>query len=237
MMGFDPLFMIISVVGLALVFIPQMLVKSTYEKFTKVSSSGNLTGAEIARLLLEKAGVQNVRVEATSGVLSDHYDPMEKVVRLSDDIYSTKSVSAVSIAAHEVGHAIQDNRGYLPMRLRAGLFPMVQAGQFLGPILIMIGLGLRFAVNLGGLTDIIAMIGILLYASVVIFHLITLPVEINASQRAIKVLADGGYIVGEETQGAKQVLTAAAFTYIATALYALIELFYWIWTFFGHRDE
>jgi len=143
----------------------------------------------------------------------------------------------VSIAAHEAGHAIQDSINYAPMRLRAGVFPLVQTGQFLGPLLLMAGLGLRFMVNLGALTDLIAITGIMLYGSVVVFHIVTLPVEFNASQRAIRVLVDGGYIVDEEISGAKKVLTAAAFTYIATALYALMELVYWVWTFFGRKDD
>jgi len=237
MFGFDPIFSLLGIIGMGLVFIPQMIVKSTYEKFSKVAASGGLTGGEIAKLLLNIADVHNVDVEPTQGILSDHYDPSKKVVRLSQDIYYGKSVSAVSIAAHEVGHAIQDNTNYIPMRLRAGVFPLVQTGQFLGPILLMAGLGLRFMVNLGGLTDLIAITGILLYGSVVVFHIVTLPVEFNASFRAIRVLADGGYIVDKEISGAKQVLTAAAFTYIATALYALMELVYWVWTFFGRKDD
>lgn len=237
MFGFDPIFSLLGIVGMGLVFIPQMLVKFTYEKFSKVAASGGLTGAEIAKLLLNKAGVQNVDVEPTEGVLSDHYDPSKKVVRLSQDIYYGRSVSAVSIAAHEVGHAIQDSVNYVPMRLRAGVFPLVQTGQFLGPLLLMAGLGLRFVANMGGLTDLIAITGILLYGSVVVFHIVTLPVEFNASYRAIRVLAEGGYIVDREISGAKKVLTAAAFTYIATALYALMELMYWVWTFFGRKEE
>lgn len=237
MLGFDSIFIFISIIGLVLVFVPQMIVKSTYKKYAQYTTSGGYTGAEIAKLLLSKAGLYHVSIEQTEGVLSDHYDPSAKVVRLSPDIYHGKSVSAASIAAHEVGHAIQDSLNYIPMRLRASVFPFVQTGQFLGPILLMAGLGLRFMANLGGLTDIIALTGILLYSAVVIFHIITLPVEFNASSRAIKVLVSDGYIVDNEISGAKKVLTAAAFTYIATALYALIELLYWAWTFFGNREE
>ncbi len=237
MFYFDPAYMLIGIIGMALVFIPQMLVKNTYKKFAKIRTSNNLTGADVARSMLQGAGINDVLVEPTSGTLSDHYDPSKKVVRLSEDIYYGNSISSFGIAAHEVGHAIQDYQGYMPMKLRAGIFPAVQTGQMLGPLLIMAGLGLRYLAGMGEFTTLIALIGIALYGSVVLFHLVTLPVELNASSRAIKVLAGGGYLVDHrEVDGAKKVLSAAALTYVAVALYALIELLYWIWIFFGRRD-
>jgi len=234
----SPEYMLLSLVGMALVFIPQMLVMNTYKKFAKVQATNNLTGADVAKNILKYAGINNVEVVPVQGQLSDHYDPTQKVVRLSEDIYYGKSISSYGIAAHEVGHAMQDYQGYLPMKLRAGIFPAVQAGQMLGPFLLMAGLGLRYVAGFGGFTDLIALTGIALYSAVVVFHLVTLPVEFNASFRAIKVLADGGYLVdNREVGGAKAVLTAAALTYVATALYALIELLYWVWVFFGRNRD
>lgn len=237
MFYFDPVYMLVAVVGMILIFVPQMLVKNTYSKYAKVRASNNLTGADVARSMLQNAGIHDVQVESTQGTLSDHYDPAKRVIRLSEDIYYGNSISSFGIAAHEAGHAVQDHQGYMPMKLRAGIFPAVQTGQMLGPILIMAGLGLRYFAGMGEFTTLIALIGIALYGSVVLFHLITLPVEFDASMRAIKVLAGGGYLVDDrEIGGAKKVLTAAALTYIATALYALIELLYWVWVFFGRRD-
>lgn len=235
-MFFSPEYMFISLIGLALTFLPQMLVKSTYSNYAKVKATGNMTGAEVARALLYSSGVNDVRIEPVAGDLTDHYDPTQKVLRLSKDIYYGNSISSYGIAAHEVGHAIQDNKGYMPMKLRAGIFPAVQTGQMLGPILIMAGLGLRYVAGMGEFTNMIALAGIALYGSVVLFQLVTLPVEFNASHRAIKALADGGYLVdNREIDGAKKVLTAAALTYVAAALYALIEVLYWLWIFFGNQ--
>jgi len=234
----SPEYMLLSLIGMALVFIPQMLVMGTYKKFAKVQAANNLTGADVAKNILKYAGINNVEVVPVQGQLSDHYDPSQKVVRLSEDIYYGKSISSYGIAAHEVGHAMQDFQGYLPMKLRAGIFPAVQAGQMLGPFLLMAGLGLRYVAGFGGFTDLIALTGIALYGAVVVFHIVTLPVEFNASFRAIKVLADGGYLVdNNEVNGAKAVLSAAALTYVATALYALMELLYWVWVFFGRNRD
>ncbi|OGI03462.1 MAG: hypothetical protein A2Y25_10720 [Candidatus Melainabacteria bacterium GWF2_37_15] len=238
MFFYSPEYMFIALIGMVIVFIPQMLVKSTYSKYARVKASRNMTGAEVAKSMLENAGVHDVHVEPVGGELTDHYDPTKKILRLSENIYHGNSISAYGIAAHEVGHAIQDNKGYMPMRLRAGIFPAVQTGQVLGPLLIMAGLGLRYAAGMGEFTNMIALAGIALYGSVVLFHIVTLPVEFNASSRAIRVLADGGYLVdNKEVDGAKKVFTAAALTYVAVALYALIELLYWVWIFFGRRRD
>ncbi|MFH0702056.1 MAG: zinc metallopeptidase [bacterium] len=237
MFYFDPVYMLISVVGMILVFAPQMLVKNTFAKFSKVRATRGLTGAQVAKSLLENAGVYDVRIESTTGTLSDHYDPSKKVVRLSEEIYHGDSVAAFGIAAHEVGHAIQDYQGNIPMRLRSGILPAVQAGQTIGPLLLMAGLGLRYFTHLGELSTLIALAGIALYGSVVLFHFITLPVELNASHKAMKALAGGGYFVGNEINGARKVLTAAALTYVAVALYALIELLYWVWVLFGRNRD
>lgn len=236
-MFFDPVYIAIAVFGLVLTALPQLWVKNTYKHFTEVPAVGGISGADVAKKILAANDITDVSVEPVEGELSDHYDPRDKVVRLSSDIYYGKSVSSVSIAAHEVGHAIQDNKGYLPMKLRAGIFPVVNFGQTLGPWLIIIGMGLRSAQGFG-FGDQIALLGLLFYASVFAFQLVTLPVEINASQRAVKALASGGYLVeGEELSGSKKVLIAAAFTYIAAALYSLLELAYWAWRVFGSRER
>lgn len=233
-MFFNPIFLIFAFL---FVILPQMLVKSVYSKFSKVVTTSSMTGGQVAKAILNDAGIYNVNVEPTQGMLSDHYDPTKKVIRLSEDIYHGSSIAAFGIAAHEVGHAIQDNKGYVPMQLRAGIFPAVMAGQTLGPLLLMAGLGLRYFAGMGGFTDLVAMAGIVLYGAVVVFQIVTLPVEFNASSRALQALAGGGYLSGNEISGAKKVLSAAALTYVAAALYALFELLYWVWVLFGNRRD
>ena len=235
MFFFNPIFLIL---GLIFTVLPQMLVKGTFAKYSEIKAGKNMTGAQVAQSILNDAGVYDVKVEPIEGSLSDHYDPTVKVLRLSQDVYYGNSVSAYGVAAHEVGHAIQDNQRYLPMQLRTGILPAVQAGQAFGPMLVMAGIGLRFFMHSsGGFTDLIALAGIALYGAVVLFHFVTLPVELNASGRGLKALASGGYLDKSEVGGARNVLTAAAMTYIAVALYALIELLYWIWMLFGNRDR
>lgn len=236
----DPFYIVIMLVGMAIVTIPQFIVKNTYQKFLEKPTRNNLTGREVAENILAKAGINGVKVEATEGMLSDHYDPRSKTVRLSRDNYYGTSLAAVSVAAHEVGHVMQDMSGYIPMKIRAGIVPFVNIGQFLGPLLLMAGIGLRvfLASSNPGLYNLIALTGIIFYGSSVMFHIVTLPVEFNASNRAILSLANGGYIQNEEVSGARKVLNAAALTYVATALYSLIELLYWAWMLFGRgRDE
>jgi len=236
-MFFDPIYIVLAVFGLVLTGLPQLWVRSTYKKFIEVPAGLGVSGADVAKKILAANNITNVSVVPIEGELSDHYDPRDKVVRLSSDIYYGKSVSSVSIAAHEVGHAIQDNKGYVPMKLRARIFPVVNFGQMLGPWLMIIGIGLRSAQGFA-FGDEIAVLGLLFYASVFAFQIVTLPVEINASQRAIKALASGGFVLeGEELAGSKKVLTAAAFTYIAAALYSLLELAYWAWRVFGSRSR
>lgn len=234
----SPGYMFISLIGMVIIFIPQMLIKSTYKKFSKIKAATNMTGGDVAKSILQNAGINDVAVIPIGGELSDHYDPAKKTVNLSEDIFYGNSISSLGIAAHEVGHAMQDNQGYLPMKIRAGIFPAVQTGQMLGPLLLMVGLGLRFGLGMGEFTTLIALTGICLYGAVVLFQIVTLPVEFNASFRAVKALAGGGYLVDKkELGGAEAVLTAAALTYVAAALYALIELLYWVWIFFGRNNR
>lgn len=236
-MFYSPEYMILSLIGMALVFLPQLLVKSTVKKYSKVKCAKGLTGADAAKYILKNAGITDISVEPTQGFLTDHYDPSGKVIRLSEDIYYGNSISSVGVAAHECGHAIQDKSGYIPMKLRAAVFPISALGQSFGPLLIMVGIGLRFLTHLGDLSFAVGMAGVVIYASVVAFHLVTLPVEFNASARAVRVLADGGYLQQNEVRGARNVLTAAAMTYVATALYALMELVYWVMQLMASRDR
>jgi uncharacterized protein len=202
--------------GMLLMFWAQMQIKSTYSRYSQVGSSLGITGAQAARRILDNHGLQNIAVEAVPGELSDHYDPSAKAVRLSEGNYHSNSVAAVAVAAHECGHALQDAKGYWPMNVRAALVPAANIGSSVGPMLVMAGIffsSFSFLVN----------IGILLFAAALMFHVITLPVEFDASSRALK-LVDGEMLQGEENQGARKVLTAAAWTYVATTIYSLLQL-------------
>jgi Zn-dependent membrane protease YugP len=198
-------------------------VRSTYSKYSKQRSYSGLTGAQVARTILDRNNLSNVRVEPVAGQLTDHYDPMRKVVRLSEGNFSKPSIAAVSVAAHECGHAIQDATGYLPMKLRAGLFPIVNfAGQLWFPLFF-----LAIIMGIGTATgQLFIQLAVLAFAGVLAFHVVTLPVEINASTRAYGILTRYGILSREEAGGTKRVLRAAAFTYIAAALTSLITLLY-----------
>lgn len=238
MFFYDPGYMIVMLIGAILVFIPQMWVKSTYEQFRKVRSSSGMTGAEVAEQLLHRHGVHDVAVEMVPGELSDHYDPGAKKVRLSPDNYQGHSVAGVAIAAHEVGHAIQHATGYYPVVIRSAMAPVVNIGSQLGPLLLIV------AISLGATSQVmpdwawyLAWIGVLMFGSAVAFHVVTLPVEINASMRAVKILSDGRFLTTNEMSGARKVLTAAAFTYVAVALYSLIQLLYFVMRLLGNRRD
>lgn len=194
----------------------QFRVKGTYKKYSKVASSSHLTGAEVARKILDDNGLYNVGVEETRGYLSDHYDPRSKVVRLSSQNFFGHSVAAAAIAAHEVGHAIQDAQDYSFLRLRHALVPVANLGSNFSLVLIMIGI---FA-NLSGML----LLGILFMAAAVVFQIITLPVEFNASNRAMDQVVSAGIIRNDEERETRKVLNAAALTYVAAAAVAVLEL-------------
>jgi Zn-dependent membrane protease YugP len=177
-----------------------------------------MTGAQVAEMILHRMGVTNVKVEPVAGALTDHYDPSAKAVRLSESVYGSNSIAAAAVAAHECGHVLQDVQGYKFMNVRASLVPVANLGSRLGPILIVVG------IVLGGLGGIFINIGIALFAAVILFHIVTLPVEFDASSRALKLINQLGILQGEENNAARKVLNAAAFTYVATALYALLQL-------------
>ncbi len=197
-----------------------MRVKGTFNKYARVRTARNLTGAEIARHLLDNQGLQDVRVEETQGFLSDHYDPRTRVLRLSPDVYRTPSVAAAGVAAHEMGHALQHSAGYAPLQIRSAIVPVVQFGSSLAPILILIGLLLRFTP--------LAWVGVILFAGAVVFSLVTLPVEFDASRRAKALLTQSGIVTHEEAGGVSAVLNAAGWTYVAAAIAAIGQLLYYV---------
>jgi len=200
----------------------QSRVSSAFRKYSAVPNEKGYTGAEIARELLSRQSIADVKVERTQGSLTDHYDPRTKVLRLSEAVYDSKSIAAVSVAAHETGHAIQHNTGYVPLSVRTGIFPVVNIGSRLSVPLIIIGFLL--SAGRGSLGMMMIEAGIVLFSAVVFFQLVTLPVEFNASARAIDLLSGYNYLTEREIEPAKKVLNAAALTYVASALVALTQL-------------
>ncbi|MFH1944098.1 MAG: zinc metallopeptidase [Acidobacteriota bacterium] len=197
----------------------QSRVKNTYAKFSRVPAASRISGAEAARRILSASGAGNVPVERTKGRLSDHYDPRKKVLRLSEGVHDSQSLAALGIAAHEAGHAIQHARGYTPLQLRNTLFPVANLGSTLAFPLFFIGF--LFSRNS---PSILMDIGIFLFAGAVIFSVLTLPVEFDASKRAMALLKDTGFLRGEELNGARSVLSAAALTYVASTAMAAMQL-------------
>ena len=222
------------ITGIALIILPQIWVRSTLNKYSNEPSSIGRTGAEIAREILNRQGLNSVTVEVTSQ--GDHYDPKSKAVRLSENFYSGRSLAAVTVAAHECGHAIQDAENYGFMRLRALVAPVIQICQF-GPMLLVFSLMLT-AFLASSIWKLTAMIGLFMYIGIFFFQVITLPVELDASfVRAVPVLEGSGYISNDEKESAKKILQACAFTYIAAALFSLIEIIRWAIILFGNRNR
>ncbi|MCM3088235.1 hypothetical protein SAMN04488127_0071 [Bhargavaea ginsengi] len=211
------MFLIYLIIIIALPLYSQFKVKSTYNKYARVRSTSGMTGREVARLILDRNGLENVKVVETQGVLSDHYNPMTKTVALSSDNYHNASVAGTAVAAHEVGHAIQDAQDYAFLRFRHRLAPVANITSNASWIFIMAGLFFSSMNNLLG-------IGIVLMAVGVLFQIVTLPVEFNASSRAMNTIVELGIIRNEEEPHAKKVLNAAALTYVAAAAVAVLEL-------------
>lgn len=231
-MFFDPMYFVFALPAMALGLWAQFRVQGTFNKFSQVRSTRGITGAEAARQILDRSGLQHVAVERSGGFLSDHYDPRSKTLRLSDGVYSSPSVAALGVAAHEAGHALQDQQAYAPLRLRSSLVPAVQFGSWLGPIIFMIGLFMSAAV---GTT--IAWLGVLIFAASAVFALVTLPVEFDASKRAKQLLVAQGILGEQEMVGVNKVLDAAALTYVAAAIQAVSTLLYYVFLLTGRRDE
>lgn len=219
-MLFDPIYWIVMGIGMLLSLGANAWVKARVRRWSEVTISNGMTGREVAQRILDAEGIKNVTIEQIPGSLSDHYDPSSRTLRLSDDIYSGQSITSAGIAAHEVGHALQDKQGYPAMQLRQRMVPVANIGTNLGIIALIIGI----AVGISG----IAIAGVILFSVFVLFTLITLPVEFDASARAKKALTQYGIITVEESEGVRQILTAAAATYVAAAATALLQLFYWV---------
>ncbi len=202
----------------------QMKVKRTFARYSEQSSSSGVTGAEIARRILRDNGLDNVPVEQTGGKLTDHYDPSDRVLRLSESTYGSRSLAAVGVAAHEAGHAVQDSQGYTPMKLRQGLAPAASIGNNLGFFIFFVGMLMSMLFQMVGPGSLVMKTGIGLFALGTFFTILTLPVEFNASSRALAALEHGGYVTSEEKEHAEEVLNAAALTYVASAFMAVMML-------------
>ena len=215
-MFFDIYYLILVVPTLILSMGAQVMVKSTFSKYSQVRCSRNISGRDAALLLLKANSINNVAVESVRGSLSDHYDPRSKTLRLSEPVFGKPSIAAVGVAAHEAGHAIQHARGYAPLVLRSTLVPVANIGSSFGPWVAIAGFFFQFPLLIN--------LGIILFGAAVLFYIITLPVEFNASARALALLQSNNILTQEELKGAKKVLTAAALTYVASALTAVMSL-------------
>ncbi len=217
--GFDWTYIVFILPCVIITLICQAKVKSTFSKYSKIRNSRNMTGAQAAEYVLRQNGVTGVRIEHIEGSLSDHFDPRTNVIRLSDTVYNSNSVAAVGVAAHEAGHAVQHAQNYLPNKIRGVILPLANLGSKLSWILIL--LGLVFTAKVGFT---LLYIGIILFSLSVLFTIATLPVEFNASKRALECIRESNLLVGEEYNGAKRTLQAAAMTYVAAALTAVMQL-------------
>ena len=215
MIFWDPT-MVLLIPAMILAMYAQMKVNSTYHHYSQIASQRGMTGADVARYILNKNGLYDIPIERVQGQLSDHYDPRSRVVRLSQGVYDSTSIAALGVAAHEVGHAIQHDTGYMPLYIRNTIIPITQIGSYVSIPLLILGI----LVSSPRLVE----LGILLFTAIVFFQLITLPVEFNASRRAVAVLGDEAILTADELVGTKKVLSAAALTYVAAAVTAVFQL-------------
>ena len=223
-------FLLLSLAGLVLTLWAQAKVRGNYSKWSKVPARSGITGAEVARRILDKHGLYNVAVEPVRGTLTDHYDPMSRVVRLSEGVYNSGSIAAISVAAHECGHAIQHKEAYGALVLRHRMVPVLNITSGLAPFLLMAGIFFKMTGML--------LIGLIFFSVAVLFHIVTLPVEFNASSRAKAIMVKEGFINGaHEERGVRKVLGAAALTYVAGAVVALMELLQYVALFFLQQDD
>ena len=226
--GFDMTYLVLVVPALLIALIAQLQVKSAFSRYAGVRCTSGLTGAQAAQRILQANGITDVRIEHISGKLTDHFDPQAKVIRLSDEVYGVASIAAVGVAAHEAGHALQHAEGYFPLVLRSAIVPITQFGSAITPWLIILGLIFSFPV----LID----VGIVFFGLAVFFQLVTLPVEFNASRRALASLESSGVLAADELGMTKRVLSAAAMTYVAGLLVSLMS-FLRILLLFGNRRK
>lgn len=216
----NPIFftsLLVLLPAIALSIYAQVRVKNTYKKYSQVKATSGMTGAEASRRLLNQAGLTDVSIEVIPGNLSDHYDPRARVLRLSEGVARHDSLASLGVAAHETGHAIQHANGYAPMKIRSAVVPAASFGSSLGPMIFFVGL-------IFSASQMLMNVGIVLFTAAVIFQIVTLPVEFDASSRAMQLLQSNGIVVGEEAKAARKVLSAAALTYVAAALMSILTL-------------
>ncbi len=216
MFYYDYTYFVLVLPAVILSLIAQAKVKSTYSKFSRIPNRRHLTGAQAAMNVLSSYGINNVRIEQVAGKLTDHYDPRTNVIRLSPEVYSGTSIASIGIACHEAGHAAQHAESYLPIRIRNFILPIANFGSSAGVLIAILGYFLGFGIMID--------IGIILFSCVVLFQLVTLPVEFNASSRAMKIISQTEMLLDEEKKGARKVLTAAAMTYVASLLVSIMSL-------------
>lgn len=217
---YDPTYILVCI-GAVLCVLASAGVNSTYKRYARVRNRSHMTGAEAAARILSLSGIHDVEIQHVSGDLTDHYDPSKKVLRLSDSVYGSTSVAAIGVAAHECGHAVQHQKGYLPLKIRSALVPAANLGSKFGLPMVIIGLIIGVGSEFGWM---VATIGIWVFALAVLFQIITLPVEFNASHRALVMLKDYNMLSSDEISGCKKVLTAAAMTYVAAAASSILQL-------------
>ena len=222
---------ILVVIGVIICLIASARMNSTFNRYQRVRSMSGMTGAMAAERILRDAGIHDVQVQHISGNLTDHYNPMNKTLSLSDSVYNSTSIAAVGVAAHECGHAIQHAKGYVPLRVRGAFVPVANIGSNLAWPLIIIGLFIR-----GSMSSVLIQTGIIMFSLAVLFQLITLPVEFNASRRALKILGNTGMLYPDEVRETRKVLTAAALTYVAGAASAILQLLRLIMISNSRRD-
>jgi Zn-dependent membrane protease YugP len=230
MFWFDPMYLVFALPALILGLIAQAKVQGAFNRYSRVRTYSGVTGAKAARMLLDANGLQDVAVEEAGGLLSDHYDPSSRTLHLSREVAYTPSVAAVGVAAHETGHALQHAKGYWPLQIRTSIVPTVQFGSWLGPLIFFAGLLLH--------SPSIAWLGVILFSAVVVFALVTLPVELDASRRAKEQLQRYLIVDREQMAGVNSVLDAAALTYVAAAVQAISTLLYYVFLLggFSRRD-
>lgn len=224
----DYWYFVLVVPAILLGLIAQAKVSSTFNKYSKVSTRNGYTAAEVARQILDRNGLYQISINRVSGELTDHYDPRTQTVNLSDSVYNSRSVASIGVAAHEVGHAIQHAQNYAPMQLRSSIIPITNFGSSVAPIMIILGfIFFRPLVP----------IGIILFSTVALFQLVTLPVEFNASRRALRTLDQYGILTSDELSGSKKVLTAAALTYVAALIVSLANILRLVLIYTSRRDD
>jgi len=224
----NPTYYLFALPALILGLYAQWKVRQAYTKYLRVANLSNTPGLQVAQRLLAANGLHHVEVQGTQGELSDHYDPRTKALFLSQGVAQSPSVASMGIVAHEVGHAVQDAQNYLPIRLRSAIVPIVQIGSWLGPILFLVGMLLQ-------LGSVLPTVGLIIFSSTLVFALVTLPVEFDASRRAVAMLRNNGLLSDGEEQGVRKVLSAAALTYVAAAAQALSTILYYLTLLGGRR--